>query len=219
MRKIGILGGTFDPIHVGHLRAAWVAQSFAQFETLHFVPCAEPVLKTGTVASFMHRYTMVQIALEAYHTFYTDDREAKRTGPSYTKDTLTSFQEQYPHDALFFILGLDAFLQFERWHAFQDILKLANLIILARPGYAPDFSPSLKNLYESHKAATQQDFLASKAGKLTLLEAPLLSLCAKDIRKSIPTMDPRFLVPEGVYDYITAHHLYQEENHDDCCIA
>ncbi len=212
MRKIGILGGTFDPIHMGHLRAAWVAQSFAQFELLHFVPCAQPALKKGPVASFAHRYTMVQLALENCPTFYTDDREAKRAGPSYTRDTLASFQEQYPEDALFFILGLDAFLHFERWHAFQDILKLANLIILARPGYTPNFSPSLKNLYESHKAVTQQDFLSSKAGKLTLLEAPLLSLCAEDIRKSIPTMDPRYLVPEGVHDYITAHHLYQEES-------
>ncbi|HEV2524381.1 MAG TPA: nicotinate (nicotinamide) nucleotide adenylyltransferase [Gammaproteobacteria bacterium] len=129
---IAIFGGTFDPIHLGHLRVALELQEKYKFKSVRFVPCKNPVFKKKPVASLKQRIAMLKLAIKDQPNFMVDESELDRTGPSYMIDTLANIKEEYPKEKLFLILGSDAFDQFSKWRCPDDIISLAKLVVIPR---------------------------------------------------------------------------------------
>lgn len=131
---IAIFGGTFDPIHLGHLRLAVELQEKHKFKEVRFVPCKNPVFKKAPTISLEHRIAMLKLAIKDQPHFVVDESERRRTGPSYMIDTLVDLQTQMPKEKFTLIMGSDAFEDFYRWHCCEDIIALAKLLVVPRGG-------------------------------------------------------------------------------------
>ncbi|GAA0956356.1 nicotinate-nucleotide adenylyltransferase [Frigoribacterium faeni] len=188
--RVGIMGGTFDPIHHGHLVAASeVAQSFHLDEVL-FVPTGQPYMKTG-VTDGEHRYLMTVIATASNPTFTVSRLDIDREGPTYTIDTLRDVRAQRPDAELFFITGADAVTQILDWKDVQELWDLAHFVAVSRPGH----DLTVSGLPESD---------------VSLLEVPALAISSTDCRARVARDFPVwYLVPDGVVQYISKHHLYR----------
>jgi len=143
--NIGILGGTFDPIHLGHTEPAKVVADYLSLDKILFIPANIPPHKASPNVSAQQRADMVTLACENEENFHCDQRELARSGNSYTVDTLKALQQSYPKQRLFFIIGLDSLLTFTRWHQYQEILSLCHLVVNSRPNH------QLKNLNKNTK--------------------------------------------------------------------
>ena len=197
--RVGVLGGTFDPIHVGHLIVAEEARVEVGLDEVVFVPAGRPWLKHhGPRASAQHRLEMVRLAVKGNRFFRCSDQEVKRPGVSYTVDTLEELHGELPADAeLFFILGLDLLLDFPRWRSAQRILELATLVTVVRPGHEGLSSDKLPGL------------LAGAGDRVRVVEGPLVDISSTEIRRRVAAgVSIRYLVPPEVEDYIITHHLY-----------
>ena len=188
--RIGVMGGTFDPIHHGHLVAASeVAQSFDLDEVV-FVPTGRPWQKDDVTES-EHRYLMTVIATASNPQFTVSRVDIDRAGPTYTIDTLRDLQEQRPGAELFFITGADAVAQILSWRNHQDLWDLAHFVAVSRPG---------------HVLTTE----GLPAENVSQLEIPALSISSTDCRARVRRGHPVwYLVPDGVVQYIAKHHLYR----------
>ena len=129
---IAIFGGTFDPIHLGHLRLALELQEKYKFKSVLFVPCKNPVLKKKPIASLKHRIAMLKLAIKNQPNFSVDESELDRSGPSYMIDTLVNLKEKMPKEKLSLIIGSDAFDNFSQWRCPEDIISLAKLVVVPR---------------------------------------------------------------------------------------
>lgn len=129
---IAIFGGTFDPIHLGHLRLLIELQEKYKFKSIRLIPCKNPVFKKSPLASLKHRLAMLKLAIKDQPGFVVDESELKRTGPSYMIDTLADLQEKMPKEKFTLILGSDAFEEFSRWRCPEDILTIAQLLVVPR---------------------------------------------------------------------------------------
>ncbi len=207
-QAIGILGGTFDPIHFGHLRTALELYQALELKEVRFIPCYQPVHRKSPVASPEHRLAMVRQAIADEPALTVDNCEIERQGPSYTIDTLEILHKNLPDTPLCLIMGIDALLGFPSWHRWEDILKLAHLVVAHRPQYhlphtgivADMLKERLKNVAALH---------ASLAGSIVLHPVTPLEISATDIRKQIAMRrNPRFLLPDSVYRYIEQHGVY-----------
>lgn len=208
-QPIGILGGTFDPIHDGHLRTAIELQSALNLKEVRFIPCFEPVHRSKPFASSVDRLTMVQRAIENEPTLTVDTCEIDRAGPSYTIDTLEFLRKKFPNTPLCLILGLDALLSFPSWHRYQDIFSLAHLIVVHRPQYHLPEAGAVSDLLEERLQKNSDALHETLAGKIVLQPVTLLDISATDIRKQITTgKNPRFLLPDSVLNYILEHKVY-----------
>ncbi len=187
--RIGVMGGTFDPIHHGHLVAASeVAQHFALDEVV-FVPTGHPWQKDN-VTGGEHRYLMTVIATAANPRFTVSRVDIDRTGPTYTVDTLRDIRESRPDADLFFISGADAIAQILSWKDVDQLWDLAHFIAVSRPGH----DLSISGLPERG---------------VSLLEVPALAISSTDCRSRVERELPVwYLVPDGVVQYISKHHLY-----------
>ncbi|HEY0258399.1 MAG TPA: nicotinate-nucleotide adenylyltransferase [Lacisediminihabitans sp.] len=188
--RIGVMGGTFDPIHHGHLVAASeVAQSFGLDEVI-FVPTGQPYQKPGATSS-EHRYLMTVIATAANPRFTVSRVDIDRTGPTYTIDTLRDIHAERPDAELFFISGADAIAQILEWKDVTELWSLAHFVAVSRPGHLLTIS----GLPES---------------EVSLLEVPALAISSTDCRSRVSRGFPVwYLVPDGVVQYISKHHLYR----------
>jgi len=188
--RIGVMGGTFDPIHHGHLVAASeVAQSFELDEVI-FVPTGQPPQKPGVTAG-EHRYLMAVIATAANPRFTVSRVDIDRDGPTYTVDTLADLQRERPDAELFFITGADAVAQILSWKDHDGLWDLAQFVAVSRPGHVLDTA-------------------GLPAGKVSLLEVPALAISSTDCRARVRRGKPVwYLVPDGVVQYIAKHHLYR----------
>jgi nicotinate-nucleotide adenylyltransferase len=188
--RIGVMGGTFDPIHHGHLVAASeVAQSFGLDEVI-FVPTGSPWHKQ-TVTSSEHRYLMTVIATASNPQFTVSRVDIDRGGPTYTIDTLRDLRKQRPDAEFFFISGADAVAQILGWKDHDELWSLAHFVAVSRPGHPLNIS-----------GLPQQD--------VSLLEVPALAISSTDCRSRVNRGFPVwYLVPDGVVQYITKHHLYR----------
>ncbi len=189
--RLGVMGGTFDPIHHGHLVAASeVAQSFALDEVI-FVPTGQPWQKSG-VSPSEHRYLMTVIATASNPRFTVSRVDIDREGPTYTVDTLRDLREQLPDAELFFISGADAVEQIVSWKDVDQLWSLAHFIAVTRPGH----ELSLSGLSGEH---------------VSLLEVPALAISSTDCRSRVARGYPVwYLVPDGVVQYIAKHDLYTD---------
>lgn len=209
---IGILGGTFDPIHYGHLRPALEIQEALGLEAVRFIPSAEPPHRDKPQASAQQRLMLVREAIRDQPGFELDDRELRRSGPSYMVDTLQSLREELGSQTpLGLILGLDAFLGLESWSRWQSLFEQAHLLITHRPGW------SLRDLHAGSSLAgeietrfTEPERLARQpAGKLSFQAVTQLDISASGIRQQLAEgRDIRYLLPDGVYELIKTQHIY-----------
>jgi len=197
---IGIMGGTFDPIHYGHLRAAEeVLQGFG-LERVIFVPSGNPPHKPASeVTSAEHRYLMTLLATADHPSFEVSRLEIDRPGPSYTLDTLREFRRQFSCEkALYFITGLDAILEVHTWNGFRELFQIADFIAVTRPGY------SVETLRLLESSLGQECF-----SKVHPFPVTLLAISSRDIRRRVREgKSIRYLVPREVMEYIEKERLY-----------
>jgi nicotinate-nucleotide adenylyltransferase len=212
-RSLGILGGTFDPVHHGHLRLAEEASDACGFDRVVLVPAALPNLRDAPSTPAAHRLAMTQLAARGNPRLSVDDRELKRAGMSYTVDTLLELRAALdPQAALTIILGADAFLRLPRWDRWLQLFDLAHVLVATRPGYEleaqADRVPALNDEWRRRRAGAT-DLHGQPAGCIARLDIPLLEISATDVRARFSRgASVRYLLPDAVVDYIAAHHLY-----------
>jgi len=206
MRLIGIYGGTFDPIHIGHLRPVLEASHQLAFDHIRFVPCYQTVHKQQPHVSAQQRCDMVKLAIAGYKQFELDLFEIEQQGPSYMVETLAVKKQQFPDDSLVLIMGTDAFAKFCSWHQWQHILNLANILILHRPTDAVAFSGQEAQLWQQY-AVTE---FSEPFGQLKEMAVTQLDISSTQIRQLVQQGEAAdFLVTETVADYIQQQQLYQ----------
>ncbi|MCK0106146.1 nicotinate-nucleotide adenylyltransferase [Marinobacter sp. S0848L] len=205
-----IYGGTFDPIHHGHLRLALEVAEVLQVPQVNLVPCHIPPHRGDTGASSAQRLEMIALAIEGEAKLRVDDRELRRAGASYTADTLRQLRQDIgPDEPLVMLVGTDAFASFDRWREWQDIPALAHIIVVKRPGSDLPEGSVAKRLLEEHRAATAKDLCQAPAGKILEFDAPLIEISATGIRQRISCgHSPRYLLPDSVLQRIHEHGLY-----------
>lgn len=209
---IGIYGGTFDPVHVGHLRTALEVRENLGLDELRFIPCQVPPHRPQPAATPTQRRAMLELALaDGPAGFRVDPRELNRPGPSYMVDTLVSLRKEVGHRPLILILGLDAFLGLPTWHRWRDIPRLAHLGVMRRPGQEPRWPAELKQEIDGRVTEELADLQSTAAGRTFWLNVTQLDISASHLRRLISAgKSPRYLTPEAVVRYITQHGLYRE---------
>jgi len=203
----GIMGGTFDPIHFGHLRTALEIAAGCGLSQVRFIPGSIPPHRPQPLATAEHRWQMVELAIADEPLFTADRRELDRAGQSYTADTLQSLRDDLGSQApLAFILGMDAFLAFRSWHRWENIMALAHLVVMHRPGYEPDSS----DWYGEFRSMQAADLQQTPHGKVTFQAVTQLDISATAIRETCKQgRSARYLLPDSVRDYIKVQGLYQ----------
>ncbi len=221
-KKIGIFGGTFNPIHLGHLRAAVELREGFGLDAVYLIPSASPPHKDhGTLAPAADRLEMVQRAIARHDGLRASDIELKRTGPSFTIDTVCAFRKHLPEEAwLYLIMGLDAFLEIETWKSYQDLLHIIPLIVINRPDGKGRIQPSI-----DHAVANLLEHGSIKGYECTM-DTPCFKHCEKQpiFTFNVTPMDIsstairnlvrqnktlEFLVPDAVREYIADQGLYR----------
>lgn len=207
-RKTGILGGTFDPIHHGHLSLARQAMQCLHLDAIVFIPTYQPPHKEwAPYASYAHRYRMIEIAIEDDPQLFLSDIEKRRGGVSYTFDTIMELKQLEPNTDWYFISGSDAYDYFMTWHRWRDLLDVSKIVIAKRPGYT--ITPN-----ETLEAAVRK---SSNGMKYIVVDTPDISSTMIRALLAIKGSEGavQALVPNEVFDYIRANNLYQEESNAD----
>ena len=215
MGPIGVFGGTFDPVHYGHLRTAFEMLQALRFHEVRFMPCGDPPHRGKTYANAALRLEMVKQAIAGQPGFVADDRELQREGPSYSVDTLTALREEFQQRPLALMIGMDAFLSLPNWHRWRDILKLAHIVIAHRPGWrAPDMGLLGEMLAErgTHRI---DDLHEAEAGHIYIHDVTQLEISSTEIRELIAVgRDPIFLMPDAVRNVIRKSGCYAAGDED-----
>lgn len=214
-QALGILGGTFDPIHLGHLRLAVELHDSLNLSKVHVIPCYRPVHRKLPVASPEQRLAMVKCAVGNEPSLFADDREIRRKNPSYMIDTIMEMRAEMPDTSLCLLVGIDAFLGFPSWHRWKDILKEAHIVVAHRPQYQLPETGVIADLLNERLQQDQSFIHEHKAGKILLRPITQLEISASDIRKQIAMgRNPRYLLPDSVYEYIQQHRTYSITGHN-----
>jgi nicotinate-nucleotide adenylyltransferase len=212
--KLGILGGTFNPIHLAHLRIAEEVREACALDRVLFIPAAVPPHKplAGDIP-FAQRLAMVEAAIADHPAFAVSDIENRRPGKSYSVHTLEALRREHPTAELFFIIGLDSFRDLSTWREYQRLFELTHLVVAARPGVAEGDPKSLLPI------AIMKDFCYNRASNslkhrsgnsIFFVEETLLDISSTRIRRMVATgRSIRYLVPAPVLDYIDRHGLYR----------
>jgi nicotinate-nucleotide adenylyltransferase len=209
--SLGVLGGTFNPIHFAHLRLAEEIREALALERVLFVPAAQPPLKPR-VAPAPDRLEMVKLATASNPAFTVIDLELQRDGPSYTVDTLAELGRRFPDEPLWFVMGSDALAELSLWREPETLVTLANLAIVQRPGEARvDPGALLPNGLRVQFAPAPGGLVHESGRELRVIPTTELSLSATDIRERVARgASIRYLVPDSVCEYIAKHRLYEE---------
>lgn len=209
MSPIGIFGGTFDPIHYGHLRTAFEMLQALRFAEVRFVPSGDPPHRGETFAPAPLRLEMVRAATANEPSFVVDDCELERDGPSYTVDTLAAMRQEQPDVPMGLILGMDAFLGLTSWHRWDDILSYAHIVVAHRPGWrAPDIG-ALGDLISEHGTHRVEDLHEQRDNRIHIHAVTQLEISSTEIRDLVVAgRDPRFLMPDVVRDVIVNSQCY-----------
>lgn len=208
---IGILGGTFDPIHFGHLRPALDVAEILKLDEVRFIPCGQPPHREQPVASALQRLSMLRAAVSSHPKLKVDDRELSRQGPSYMVDTLASLKKDFPEKNLCLILGWDAFIHLESWHQWERLLELANIAVTHRPGWSVEQigkHSELAKLIDERTVAAEK--LSSKAaGFITFIAVTQLDISSTQIRQQLQQGNSvSYLLPDKVEQLIINQHIY-----------
>ena len=214
MKPVGILGGTFDPIHYGHLRLAEEMRELAGLQQIRFIPTGNPPHRDAPQVSALHRSAMVKLAIADHPDFVLDEREVRRAAKSFTVDTLRELRTELGEtQPLCLLMGGDAFLQLHTWHQWEKLLDLAHIVVGYRPGFTLEerihsAMPELRKHYQQRLCNV--DFLSQHpAGGIAELAIPKLEISATLIRNRVAeNRTIRYLLPSAVANYIYQHHLY-----------
>ncbi|QXH35260.1 nicotinate-nucleotide adenylyltransferase [Pseudomonas muyukensis] len=213
VRRVGILGGTFDPVHIGHLRSALEVAEFMRLDELRLLPNARPPHRDTPQVSAQDRLAMVRGAVAGVGCLSVDDRELARDKPSYTIDTLESLRaELNTHDQLFLVLGWDAFCGLPSWHRWEELLQHCHILVLQRPDADVEPPDALRNLLAA-RSQSDPTAMSGPAGHISFVWQTPLAVSATQIRQLLASgKSARFLVPDAVLAYIEAHDLYRASN-------
>ncbi|MCL1068085.1 nicotinate (nicotinamide) nucleotide adenylyltransferase [Shewanella olleyana] len=220
--KIGLLGGTFDPIHFGHIKPALEVKQRLGLDKVWLMPNHIPPHKQTTQVSSQHRLAMTQLICQQYDEFEVCDIEINRDTPSYTATTLQLLTKQYPQHQFYFIMGTDSFIQFQSWYQWQSILKLCNVVVCQRPGWQLDKTSPMAAILEQNIAVSA----SAKTGKIFPVDVNLQDISSTEIRhilnqngqksfgftptsKTSNVAEVSHMLPNVIQEYIFEHHLYQ----------
>lgn len=211
MEPIGLFGGTFDPIHYGHLRTAFELWQSLRLAEVRFLPTGSPPHRSETYASAELRLAMVKAAIAGQRAFIVDDREVRRSGVSYSYDTVSEFRTEYPDRSLCLLLGMDAFLGLPNWHRWRELLSLAHIIVAHRPGWKAPTQGPLGELMVDHGTGSIRDLHDTKAGHVYVHAVTQLEISSTDLRQIVVSGgDPRYLVPDPVCQIVRETGCYAE---------
>ncbi|MDH5649707.1 MAG: nicotinate-nucleotide adenylyltransferase [Gammaproteobacteria bacterium] len=206
---IGIFGGTFDPIHYGHLRPVNEVQRVLKLSEVRVIPAALPPHRDTPSASAADRLAMVELALKEYPQFVVDDRELKREGLSYTLDTLESLAQELPESIFCLLIGGDAFLSFNTWHRWQDLLTLAHIVVMQRPGWSTEHKDTIPMWARKRVCDSASALSRESAGQVWLQPVKPVDISGTQVRTMVSRgKSVKGLVPAAVAEYIEQHHLY-----------
>jgi len=209
-RAIGFLGGSFDPIHNGHILPAIDVAEQLQLQQLFLMPNHIAPHKSASHCSATQRAEMVKQAVQDQPLLDIDTRELNRDSASYTVETLKEIQAQYPTTPICFIMGMDSLIHFDKWYQWQEILNYCHLVVCARPGWKGEFNATIQTLLAQHKTTSATDLHQCNAGKIYFQKAIQLDISSTQIRYNIKNnINIKHLLPSPVYHYITLHRLYR----------
>lgn len=210
---IGVFGGTFDPVHFGHLRSALELLEQLALQRVLFIPSSIPPHRAEPTATAEQRLAMLKLALAEQHGFAVDERELERNGPSYMVDTLASLREEAGDTPLCLILGVDAFLGLHEWYRWRQLLDLAHIVVAHRPGWILDtqsMPQELRQVLQGHWISEEAILRSQIAGGVMLKAVTQLDISATDIRRRIAQGNSaNYLLPAAVWQYIQQQDLYR----------
>ncbi|WP_431636252.1 nicotinate-nucleotide adenylyltransferase [Dyella sp. KULCS107] len=200
MKPLAILGGTFDPVHIGHLCVAWEASELLDAE-VHLLPASVPPHRPPPIASVEQRVAMLRAALAGQDRLQLDLRELERAGPSYSVDTLEALRAEHGNRPLVLLMGADAFAGLSTWHRWQRLFELAHLGVFARPGYPSGWPAELDAWVQGRLATPHDDWRQQPAGRVLPMEVTPLEVSATRIRSLLAQgRSPRYLLPDRLVD-------------------
>ncbi|HET7922394.1 MAG TPA: nicotinate-nucleotide adenylyltransferase [Gammaproteobacteria bacterium] len=209
MRKIGIFGGTFDPVHLGHLRPALEIRDALSLDEVRFIPAGCPPHRHAPVAPARLRLALLEAALAGVDGFRLDEREIGKTTPCYTVDTLAELRREFPRDALYLMVGMDAFLGFPGWHDWQRVFELAHVVVAHRPGWVMQVRGALHEALAARRAEAPESLAGTQDGRILLQPVTQLEISASRVRACLAGGgDPRYLVPEPVRELLLESNAY-----------
>ncbi|MCK4494071.1 MAG: nicotinate-nucleotide adenylyltransferase [Methylococcales bacterium] len=207
---IGIYGGTFNPIHYGHLRTALEIKEILNLSEIRFIPCAQPALKDQPLVSAIARFEMVQLAIEAQTNFKCDDRELERQGTSYMVDTWASLRVSFQQQSLVLLLGMDVFEHLTQWPRWKTLFDYAHVVVMSRP---KNPQIALTDFFKQRLITEAASLKQHTCGKLYFQKVTPLAISSTEIRKLFAQENsPRFLMPDNVINYIEQHKIYRTLN-------
>ena len=198
--KLGIFGGTFDPVHYGHLLLAETCREELNLDAVHFLPAGDPPHKSHAISHGRDRARMVTLAVSGYPEFVVDEREIRRSGPSWTVVTLQEFAQEYPDSELYFLMGADSLRDFPDWRQPETILELATVAAVNRPGYPLPSRKDLKGLLKG-----------LPADRVRFVSMPGTLISSSDLRQRVSSgRSIRFQTPRAVDVFLREHKLYED---------
>lgn len=207
-KSIGVLGGTFDPIHFGHLRAALEISEQFKLDQIRLIPCKQPPHRGAPIANAEHRLQMVKLAVQQTK-FIVDDQEMQREGPSYSIDTLMSLRRTFPYASLCMIVGVDAFLSLPSWYQWEKLIQLVNIVVMYRSGWQLPNRGIMYDFLIKYALGLEEKIVDFRNGKIVAQSITILDIHASKIREMVGLgQSPRFLLPEKTIEYIQNNQLY-----------
>ena len=212
-QAIGIYGGTFDPVHFGHLRPALEVCEVLDLKQIRFIPSYIPPHRQTPDTSIKNRLLMLETAVASENRFVVDQREIQRQGHSYMIDTLISLKNDFPHHPLCLILGLDAFLEIKTWHRWEKLLSYCHLVVTRRPetqyNEISSWPDELQKFYQQHMVEHPEQLHKQLTGNIFFIEVTQLPISSSLIRHQLKNkLSIRYLLPDEVYAIITEKQLY-----------
>lgn len=209
---IAILGGSFDPVHVGHLRAAIEVRDQLNINQLRLIPCGQPPHRDQFIATADQRLQMLKMAVADEKFIVVDDRELRLDRTSYTVDTLTDLRTELGQQPISLIIGADAYQNLNSWHQWTHLFKLAHLIVVQRPGYTITTNADVAE-HTSHRVVeSSQQLTLKNAGNICFLKIPPLEISSTRIRKLASSgKSIRYLVPDSIYHWIEKNRIYKQD--------
>jgi nicotinate-nucleotide adenylyltransferase len=210
---IGLFGGTFDPIHYGHLRTAFELWQQLKLTQVRFLPTGNPPHREVPLAAAELRLEMVRAAVAGQSAFVVDDREIRREGRSYSVDTLLELRREFPERSLCLMLGMDAFLGMPEWHRWHEIFELAHVVVAHRPGWKAPITGPLGEVMVDRGTGSIRDLHANKAGRVLVQAVTQLEIASTDLRQLILSgRDLRYLVPDAVREIVLRTGCYAQHS-------
>jgi nicotinate-nucleotide adenylyltransferase len=212
-RGIAVFGGTFDPVHLGHLRSAIEVAEYLQLASVRLIPASQPGHREPPLCPLEQRLEMLRLAVSNEPLLQIDERECNRPGPSYMVDTLISLREEFGLEApVILALGVDSFLTLPEWHRWEEIIGLAHILVLDRPGWdsmPEEMLPGLVQLLNQSEVQTGVPLQEAPSGSVLRISLTQLNISASQIRQSVANgRSVRYLLPDAVTDYIHKNGIY-----------